>query len=57
MLLEKGIDMTLGTADIRRCHWIIDVIDELRLRGLNYEILKEDFSKEDVREKVLYRLQ
>ena len=52
MLLEKGIDMTLGTADIRRCHWIIEALDELRLRNLDFTILKTDFTRKDLREKV-----
>ena len=52
MLLEKGIDMTLGTADIRRCHWIIEALDELRLRNMKFTILKADFSQEDLKDKV-----
>ena len=52
MLLEKGIDMTLGPSDIRRCHWIYEVLDELKIKNKNFVMLNEDFSKESIRERV-----
>ena len=52
MLLNVGIDMTLGTVDINRCHWILDALDELRIKKENYKVLGENFGKEDLVKKV-----
>ena len=52
MLLEKGIDMTLGPADIRRCHWLLEVLDDFRLKKIDCKIVDYDFTQEDFTEKV-----
>lgn len=56
MLIERGIDLTLGPADIRRCHWIYDVLDELKMRNKDFIVLKDNFRKDDFRDKVIVRL-
>ena len=52
MLLEVGIDLTLGTADIERCHWIIDVLDELRIRKEAHRVHNGNFERDDLAKKV-----
>ena len=52
MLLEVGIDLTLGTVDIERCHWIIEVLDELEIKKEDYKIHDGNFKREDLVKKV-----
>ena len=52
MLLNVGIDITLGTVDIRRCHWIKEVFDELMIKNEKFAILGPKFVEQDVNKKV-----
>ena len=52
MLPEVGIVLTLGTADIERCHWIKDMRDELEIKGEGFMTLKKDFGPDDIVKKV-----
>ena len=52
MLLEVGIDLTIGTVDIERCHWIIEVLDELRIRKEAHRVHNGSFKQEDLVKKV-----
>ena len=52
MLLEVGIDLTLGTVDIERCHWILEALDELRIRKEAHRVHNGNFKQEDLVKKV-----
>ena len=52
MLPDVGIVMTVGTVDIRRCHFIKEVLDEFAIKGDKLAILNNDFEEEDIDRKV-----
>ena len=40
--MDKGIIMIMGTDDVRNCHWVRAIEDEIKARNVEYGIYNGD---------------
>ena len=50
--MDKGIIMIMGTDDVKNCHWVRAIKDEIRAKSADYGVYNEsddEFTHEIVR--------
>ena len=52
IIMDKGIIMIMGTDDVKNCHWVRAIKDEIRAKSADYGVYNEsddEFTHEIVR--------